>query len=157
MNNHTPYLDMCLSIAGMSPDPATKVGAVIVDTLGDVVSTGFNSFPRRVQHTVDRLHDREEKLPLMIHAEVKAIISAARRGVSTNGCRLYLAATDDTGMIWGGPPCVSCSIQIIQAGIFQIVSPPIKPTPSKWHEDLKRAETLLAEAGVSWIGCGEMP
>ena len=73
-----------------------------------------------------RLHDRDTKLRLIVHAEMNAILNAARVGVSTRDCTLYLAATDDTGMVWGGPPCTRCKAEIILSGIIAIVSYPVK-------------------------------
>lgn len=46
------------------------------------------------------------------HAEANAIFNAARRGISTLGCTLYL-----NGVI----PCKDCLIAIIQAGITEVV------------------------------------
>jgi deoxycytidylate deaminase len=73
------------------------------------------------------LHDKETKLRLVVHAEVNAILNAARVGIPLKGCTLYLAATDDTGAVWGGPPCTRCSLDMIQAGITRVVSLPFKP------------------------------
>lgn len=36
----------------------------------------------------------------------------------------------------------------IQVGISEIVSYPVKPVPSRWHEDLALARQLIDEAGI---------
>jgi dCMP deaminase len=140
-----------LEQASMSKDPSTRVGAVAVRTIGGrhfQVASGFNGFPQGIADTPDRLNDRPTKMRLIVHAEENVIADAALRGVSLAGCRLYLSATDDSGLVWGGAPCTHCTLLIIQAGIVEIVSRPVKATPSRWHDDLAYAGTLLDEAGV---------
>lgn len=144
------FLQLCLDNARMSKDPSTRVGAVIVGPDREIRSTGFNGFPRGVLDTDERLNNREQKLRLVVHAETNAILNAARVGIPVKGCTLYLAATDRSGLVWGGPPCTRCSVEIIQSGIAEIVSYPIKATPSKWHDDLKLAGELLAECGMKY-------
>lgn len=142
------FLDRCVLNARMSKDPRTQVGSIIVGPDREQRADGFNGFPRGIADTIDRLNDRDLKMKLIVHAERNAICNAARIGVSVRGCTLYLAATDDTGMIWGGPPCTACSIELIQAGIAEIVSFPVKVVPSRWHDDLEFARVVLAEAGI---------
>lgn len=141
------FIQLCLAHAKMSKDPNTRVGAIIVGHDDEIRSAGFNGLPRGIEDTVERLTNRDLKLNLIVHGEMNAVLAAARVGIPLNGCKLYLAATDDSGEVWGGPPCVRCTVQIIQAGIVEIVSPPMK-IKSKWLEDLKLAISLLEEAGV---------
>ena len=94
--------------------------------------------------------DRDTKLKLIVHAETNAILNAARIGVSVKGCTLYLAATDDSRMVWGGPPCTRCTVEIIQTGISRICSYPVKAIPSRWHADLEQARKLIEEAGMDY-------
>ena len=148
---HSHFIHLCAECSQMSKDPSTRVGAVIVGPDREIRSTGFNGFPRGIADTQERLNDRDTKLKLVVHAEMNAILSAARVGTSVKGCTLYLCATDDTGMFWGGPPCTRCTVEIIQSGISKIVSRPPKSVPSKWHDDLEVARGLLAEAGVEYI------
>ncbi len=152
MNNRWDnfFLNIALVCANMSKDPATQVGAVIVGPDREIRSTGFNGFPRGMHDTFDRLEDRDVKLKLIVHAEMNAVLAAARIGVSVKGCTLYLAATDNSGLIWGGPPCTRCTVEIAQAGIAAIVSRPKKNVPSRWHEDLALAEQLIKEMGITY-------
>lgn len=147
---HHHFLDLALQNAHMSKDPSTKVGAVIVGPDREVRSMGFNGFPRGIADTPERLNDRDTKLKLVVHAEMNAILNAARVGVSVKGCTMYLAATDATGLVWGGPPCTRCTVETIQAGISSIVSHPFKDVPSRWKDDIALAGTLLTEAGVQY-------
>lgn len=142
------FLRLCVEHANMSKDPSTRVGAVIVGPDQEIRSTGFNGFPRRIADTEERLNDRDVKISLVVHAEMNAILNAARIGVAVKGCTLYLAATDSSGAIWGGAPCTRCAVEIIQSGISEIVSLPFKASPSKWEHSVKTARSLLEEAGV---------
>ena len=142
------FLQVALDCARMSKDPLTRVGSVVVGPDREIRSTGFNGFPRRVSDTPTRLNDRDVKLRLIVHAEINAILNAARIGTPMDGCSLYLAATDNTGLVWGGSPCTRCVVEIIQAGIVEVVSRPPKNVPSRWTEDIAYARTILEEAGV---------
>ncbi len=135
----------------MSKDPNTRVGAVIVGPDSEIRSTVFNGFPRGIADTTERLSDRDVKLKLVVHAEMNAILNAARFGAPLKGCWLYLAATDSTGNVWGGPPCSRCTVEVIQTGITAIISYPKKSVPSRWHEDLIVAESLLKESGIEYL------
>jgi dCMP deaminase len=46
------------------------------------------------------------------HAERNALINAARLGIKTKGCKLYMDC---------GVPCTSCLVEIINAGIEEII------------------------------------
>lgn len=142
------FLNLAVEHARMSKDPNTRVGSIIVGPDREIVSAGFNGFPRGIADSADRLGNRETKLALVVHAEMNAVLAAARIGVRLKGCTLYLAATDDSGMVWGGPPCTRCTVEVIQAGIAQIVSWPFKEANSKWKDDVERARLILREAGL---------
>src|ERR1700733_15498817 len=101
---HRHFLSIAEACALMSKDPSTKVGAVIVGPDREIRSTGFNGLPRGIDDTDERLSDRDTKLKLVVHAEMNAVLNAARFGVSLKGCALYLSATDNSGLVWGGPP-----------------------------------------------------
>lgn len=148
------HLYRALEESQLSPDPSTQVGAVLVSASGHhVISWGCNNFPAGVEPTIARLHCRETKLRLMVHAEQNAIFAAARAGRPTGGATLYTAATDDTGAVWGAIPCFKygCCHAVIQAGIRRVVTFEPKPTPSAWHADHPMARNMLAEANVELI------
>ena len=147
----TYFLRKALLAASMSKDPSTKVGAVLVGPDREVRADGFNGFPRGIADTKERLECREVKLDLVVHAEMNAILSAARVGTPTKGCTMYLVATEaGGGKVWGGPPCARCVVEVIQAGVVEVVSIPRKNVPSRWHASLDRAQELLVEAGVNY-------
>ena len=132
----------------MSKDISTRVGAVIVDPFNVQRSDGYKGFPRIITDTPDRLNDRDMKLRLTVHAERNAILNAARTGTPTLGCTLIFAATDDTGAVWSGCPCTLCAIEIIQAGIVEVIGYPTGNGFPRWRDDLEFARTILLEAGV---------
>ena len=144
------FISIALECSRMSKDPSTRVGAVIVGDR-EIRSTGFNGLPRGIADTYERLNNRETKLGLVVHAEMNAILNGARFGVPLKGCALYIACTDDSGLIWGGPPCQRCSVHVIQCGISRIVSLAKKSVPSRWHEDLESAGEILREAGIKYV------
>lgn len=141
------WLGMCVKASEQSKDPSTRVGSFILGPDYEVRSSGYNGFPRGIKDD-HRLQDRETKLNLVVHAELNALLAAARVGTPLKGCTLFLAATDQSGEVWGGPPCTRCSVHIIQSGIDEIVSYTPKSVPSRWHADLQVARGILDEAGV---------
>ena len=144
------FLGLALYHSRISKDPSTRVGSLIVGPDREILSAGFNGFPRGIADTSERLNDRDTKLKLIVHAEMNALLAAARTGMRLKGCTLYLAATDDSGTVWGGPPCTRCAVEMIQVGISNVVSYPLKTTPSRWHDDLKLSRQLIEEAGIEY-------
>lgn len=144
------FISLALENARMSKDPATQAGAVIVGPDREVRSMGYNGLPRGIADTPQRLQDKDLKRSLIVHAEMNAILNAARIGVSTRGCTLYLALTDETGQVWGGAPCTRCTVEIIQAGITQVVAKPFKNQTSYWTDSVEQARALLQEAQVQY-------
>ena len=143
------FLDLALHHAQLSKDPSTRVGAVIVGPERELISAGFNGFPRGIADTEERLNDREMKLQLVVHAEMNAALAAAKLGLRIKGCTMYIAAQDvATKEVWGGPPCIRCAVELIQSGLAGVISYPIRSVPSRWHEDLAFARRILDEAGV---------
>lgn len=130
------FMDLARHVAKWSKDPSTQVGAVIADPRNHVVSVGYNGFPPGVADD-DRLHDRETKYKIILHAEHNAILSAGR---SVNGCTVYT---------WPFSPCAHCASILIQSGIRRVVAPaPSEELKKRWGADLDLASGLFKEAGV---------
>lgn len=144
------FLERALFISSMSKDPRTRVGSVIVGSDREPLTDGFNGLPRGIEDTPARLEDKELKLKLIVHAEMNAVLNAARRGCSAlKGSTIYVACTDDSGEVWGGPPCIRCAVELIQAGIGKVVTYPTKPV-STWRENFAMSRCLLDEAGIEY-------
>ena len=132
------FLELAKHISDWSKDPSTKVGCIIVGEDREIRSTGFNGFPRGIEDTDERLNDREQKYPLICHAEENAIMHAARIGVSLKGCTAYVTL----------PPCNRCSRSLIQAGIKKIVIPSDVEIPERWNDEFDLSKSMLNEAGI---------
>lgn len=142
------FLKLAICHASMSKDPNKRVGAVLVGPDREVLSMGFNGLPRQLIDSGERLHYREIKLELTVHAEVNALLAAASHGIRTKGATLYVASQDvEDGQIWGGPPCVKCFCETIQGGIKEIVTFPAKPN-SNWSASHAKSLELLAETTI---------
>jgi dCMP deaminase len=129
-------------VKAKSKDERTKIGAVIVGSEHEIVSTGYNSFPRGIDDTVPRRQERPEKYYWMMHAEQNAIVNAARIGVSTKGCVMYLTC---------GIPCADCAKAIINAGISKIVceiDTTLGASGEMWKEHAERSLIMFEESNV---------
>ena len=124
-----------------SKDKKTQIGVVIVGKDNEIVSTGYNSFPRGIKDDVDERQERPEKYFWFEHAERNAIYNAARIGVSTKGTTMYLSN-------WF--PCADCARGIINAGITTIYCdrPDTTNKTSSYNESFKRSKEMLLEADV---------
>ena len=104
----------------------------------EIRSTGFNGFPRGIEDREDRLADRDQKYPLICHAEENAIMHAARIGVSLKGCVAYVT--------W--VPCPRCARSLIQSGVREVVYPADAEIPERWAEDFEISTGMIEEAGL---------
>jgi len=133
------FLKLAEHISGWSKDPSTKVGCVVVGEDREIRSTGFNGFPRGIADDMERLSDREQKYPLICHAEENAIMHAARIGLSLKGCTAYVT--------W--PPCTRCARSLIQAGVIEVVYPQESEVPERWMADFEMSTQMMGEAGLT--------
>lgn len=99
------YLTLAKLVASWSKDPSTKCGAVIVNPNNEIVSIGFNGFPKSVIDSEERLNNRQTKLQMMVHAERNALIFAKQ---DLHKCTIYT---------YPMMACSECAAMIIQAGI----------------------------------------
>lgn len=138
------FLSMCMTVATNSKCHSRQIGALMVRDKS-IISTGYNGPPRGIgncdeRHLVDPALmlayvgagcDVEDipkgKCPRYTlgfksgqglewcvagHAERNVLINAAREGIPTKGATLYM----DCGI-----PCTPCMVEIINAGISEIV------------------------------------
>ena len=133
------FLRLAAHVASWSKDPSTQCGAVITDEKNRIVSIGFNGFPRGLRDD-ERLHNREEKYRLVLHAETNALMDARGRA---EGCTCY---------VYPMPPCSNCATQLIQAGIVRVVSmTPTERQLARWGDSFSVSRAALEEAGVYLI------
>jgi dCMP deaminase len=124
-----------------SKDESTHCGAVIVDNMNHVVATGYNSFVRGINDNVPARQKRPYKYLWFEHGERNAIYSAANKGDSTRGCRMYVT----------GIPCADCARGIIQAGIKKVIIQDRPEFGKEWEESCKVTLQMFKEAGVELI------
>ncbi len=110
------FINIAHEIASASKCVSKQVGAVIVKD-GRILSTGYNGTPAGYincsehwnnEYTKDH-HDWSKTYE--IHAEMNALIWAARKGISIEEATIYVTLE----------PCSECSKNLIAAGIKRIV------------------------------------
>ena len=116
MLNDTNFIRIATEIASASKCVSKQVGAVIVKD-GRILSTGYNGTPAGYQNCCDfwdgqyTKDHHEWSKTYEIHAEMNAIIWAARKGISIEGATIYVTLE----------PCSECSKNLIASGIKRIV------------------------------------
>jgi dCMP deaminase len=133
------YLDIAKEVAKWSKDPSRQIGAIAVGDKGQILSQGYNGFPRGVKDADDRYNNREEKYKYVVHGEMNCIYNACNSGVSLNGATLYV-----TGL----PVCSECAKGIIQVGIKKVVMEYPKDIPDFWKESVLLTKEMFREADV---------
>lgn len=140
--NPTKLISIAKSYAQLSKD-SVKVGAILCDEEGGILSAGFNGFPRGVADLQERYDDADTRDRLIVHAEVNALLQAARTGASTQGSTL---------VVWGRTVCAECAKAAVQAGVVKILMPKIQPEQSlKWTMHRQWTRLITAEASVELI------
>lgn len=136
------YLLLAKHFSTWSKDPSTKVGAVAISDSGQILSEGWNGFPRGIRDTPDRLSDRPTKLRLISHAEKNLIYNATYNGATLFGSNLF---------VYGLPVCSECAKGVIQVGIKSVHiltdSPNIQDT---WVDSWAQSIEMFDEVGITY-------
>jgi dCMP deaminase len=160
------FKNMCDTVATNSKCLSRKIGAILVRD-NSILCTGYNGPPRGVPHcglyrakvdqTIrDRLiacdckvYEIRTTCPRLLlgyrsgealdlcpagHAERNVLITAARHGVATKGATLYMSCSI---------PCSPCLVEIINAGIKEIVVTGVQ------HYD-KLTQYILKHSDLKW-------
>jgi dCMP deaminase len=105
------FMNIAQVVSSRSTCPRKYVGAVIARNR-TILSTGYNGSIRGMPHCSDVGHMMEAgHCVATIHAEVNAILQAARNGVNIDGATLYVTAS----------PCWNCFKSSANAGVRRIV------------------------------------
>lgn len=134
------YMALAKEVSTWSKDPSTQVGTVAVGSKGQVLSQGYNGFPRGINDDKSRLEVRETKYKYIVHAEMNCIFNATYNGISLDGSTLY---------VYGLPICSECAKGIIQVGVKQVIMPKMD-VPDKWSESFKLTKSMFEETNVEW-------
>lgn len=128
-NKDEYYLDIAASVAKRSTCLRRRYGAVIVNN-DEIIATGYNGSPRGEKNCCDTgecwreahhiPHGEQYEKCVSVHAEMNAIISAARKDMV--GGTLYLMGFDDSNPIFHAVPCTICRRLIKNAGIKRVVN-----------------------------------
>lgn len=132
LSKHDYYLNIAKEVAQRGTCLRRRYGAVIIKD-DQIISTGYVGAPRSAPNCIDIGVCHRQKLNVpkgqryelcrSVHAEMNAIINAARAGVSVLGSRLYLYGEDleNNLQIVEAGPCVMCRRAIINAGIKEVI------------------------------------
>ena len=134
------YLKLAEEVSKWSKDPSSQIGAVAVGSKGQVLSQGYNGFPRGIEDSLSRYSIRETKYKYIVHAEQNVIYNATYNGVSLYGATLY---------VYGLPVCNHCALGVIQVGITRVVMSKQK-IKEQWIDSWNMTKQLFDEAGVEY-------
>ena len=99
-------MDLAIQVGRGSKCKRAKVGAIIVDKLGRVVSTGMNGSVRNAEN--DQCEDDHGMTKQStLHAELNCTLFAKR---DISDCTLYCTMS----------PCIHCAACIVQSGISKV-------------------------------------
>lgn len=132
-------MELAVLVSSWSKDPSTKVGAVVVNDTNQVLSVGFNGFPRGVFDFEERYDDRPTKLLFVAHAEQNALDSCF---VDAKGTTIYTTLS----------PCYHCAKSIIQRGVRRVIA--LRPSAERLSSSSLRLDIAIQmfdEAGVECI------
>ena len=138
MLNDSNFINIAKEISKASKCVSKQVGAVIVKD-GRILSTGYNGTPAGYKNCCDHWQNEYTKehhewsKKYEIHAEMNAIIWAARKGISIENATIYVTLE----------PCNECSKNIIASGITRIVY-----EKSYEHTNSPEVSSFLKDSGV---------
>lgn len=131
------FLALAREVSTWSKDPRHQIGAVAVSPKGQVLSQGYNGFPRGIDDSMSRYRDSNVKKLFVVHAEQNVIYNATYTGVSLDGATLYIA---------GLPPCHECAKGIIQTGIRRVVLD--NDQAGSWEASWNQSKAMFEEVGI---------
>lgn len=105
------FMDIAIAVSKRGTCPRKRVGAVLVRDK-TIISTGYNGSPPNAKHCDDEgCVMVDGHCIATTHAELNAILSAAKRGVSTIYCVAYITCN----------PCFNCYRELVGAGVKRII------------------------------------
>lgn len=107
------YMNIAKEIASLSKCVRSKVGSIIVKD-GNIISYGYNGTPKGFDNCCEYTDQDSGKLVTrseVLHAEMNAILKAAKTGHAVEGSTLYITLM----------PCIDCAKYLLQSGIKRLV------------------------------------
>ncbi len=124
------YLNIAKEVAERSTCFRNKGGAIIVKD-DQIIATGYIGAPRKTKDCFERNeclrdklkipHGRNYEICRSVHAEMNAVINAARAGVSLLNGDMYIYLRDREGKEIDSFPCFICKKIIINAGLKKAI------------------------------------
>jgi len=141
------YMKLAQEVSTWSKDPSSQIGAVAIAPTGQVLSQGYNGFPRGISDQIERYTNREIKYDFIVHAEMNCIYNASFNGVSLKGSTIY---------VYGLPICNECAKGIIQVGASRVVTNTFNSEGDRWYHSCHKGEDILQEARVEYYYLGDL-
>ena len=139
---HRRFLDLAKEIASWSKDPSTKCGAIIVSPDRRILATGYNGLPKGYDDYCLTSLVREEKYKRMVHAEMNAVLNAAKFGVKLEGATIY---------VYGLPICCNCAKHISSVGINTVVVDSSVLEHERWKRDWEISKEIFKEVNIKIV------
>lgn len=133
------FFDIAEVVAKQSKDPSTKTGAVLVSSSKQIIACGYNGFPAKFPDNKEQYLCKDYKYPRIVHAEINALMSAAKHGISTLDSSLFVVPIQ---------VCNECAKAIIQAGVKNVFIKVNKST-NKWTEAFAISKEMFEACGVN--------
>lgn len=124
-----------------SKDPSTKVGAVVVNSHHEILSIGYNGFPRGFPDDPSSYEDRDYKLRFVAHAERNALDIAK---CDMSGGTIYVSPL---------PVCRECAKSIVQSRLRRVVVRDTHLDNERWLESWSDSKQILINGGVEIFAC----
>lgn len=135
------FMYLAKQVSTWSKDPSKKIGAVVVGSKRQILSTGYNGFPRGIEDTDERLNDRDLKYKYVVHAEMNAIYNATYTGTSLDGASMY---------VYGLPICHECAKGIIQVGIKEVfIDRKSLLDKPNWYDSYLKSKEMFDAVGIT--------
>lgn len=132
------YSQLTYAISQFSKDPDKKVGSIFLHPKTfQILSTGYNGFPRKVNETNKRWK-KPEKYKWVVHSEQNGIYNATLNGVKLKNSILFTTKF----------PCNDCAKGLIQAGIKQIYTYKPDLKHKTWGESMKISLKMFKETNI---------
>jgi len=104
------YYKQAMTIAELSPDEQTKVGALLINYENrSVINNAYNGFIRKGPDK-DLPKTRPEKYEFIIHAEINLLCNCLLNHVSPKNCFVFCTLS----------PCANCCRLLYQSGIREV-------------------------------------
>jgi len=104
--NKEYFKKICKVLSEKSTCNRVKKAAIITKE-NQIISTGYSGAPRKCKHCGDEHIMKNNHCVNTVHAEVNAIVNAAKNGINISDCEMYCS----------NKPCFRCMQILINSGI----------------------------------------